>query len=277
MKGKYVLILFPLISMFIMGITSMGSLSTIQLDNGDIVNPYNENVGISSFEGSRPVTDEQFMDVYYDNTVQGSDLSIVMQGESMKQLYDEYKDQFPLTEKTFWEKIFFGAVNDPYVVCVRELDERLNAVFGKSNGHDEIAEELVGLMENYHIEHGEFVPSSNVRLQGLISTDPDLVEELNQLQGRGLNVGDTLVFIGVFAGLMGIALILGLRIFGSGLAGTSISFVFKLVTFLLVWGLVSLGSRGLLSNVPLIGGLVWVSLTFMYMMGVLLTLTGGNQ
>lgn len=277
MRGKYVLILFPLISMFVISISGVGSLNTIVLDNGDVINPYQENVGLATFEGSRTVNDERFQDVYFDASIDGSNLSDFEQGMSMRQLYLEYSDQFPLDEKTWWERIFFGSVNDPYVVCVRELDKRLNAVFGESNGHDQIAEELINLMENYHLEYGEFIPETNVELQGLLSIDPAIVEELNQIRGRGINVSKGIVFVGVFIGLMGIAIILGIRIFGSGLAGTSIGLVFKLVTFLLLWGLVSLGSSSVMRQIPLVGVLVWISLTFMYMLGVILSIEGGNE
>lgn len=107
----------------------------------------------------------------------------------------------------------------------------------------------------------------------IIKFDPDAVWEMEQLERRGIGLTVALIFVALFIGLIAIALIIGIRILGSGMAGVSISIVFRLTTFLLLWGILSAISSSVLLDFPMMGLLIWTCLTLSYVLGVVLSLS----
>jgi len=114
-------------------------------------------------------------------------------------------------------------------------------------------------------------------IETIIEVDPVSRSEWEELSDARIRITDTLVFIAVFVGLIVLIGIVGIRIFGSGLAETSVSSIVTITSFLLLWGLLSAFGYGLLNDIPVLGTVVWIALTFMYMLGVIFTITDAGD
>ena len=149
----------------------------------------------------------------------------------------------------------------------------LNDVFGFSEGHYNQAEDI------YDLRSAKGSPLINTEIYEVIKYDPNLIQEIGELSGFGLSLGNpNMLFIGMFLGAIVIAVILGIRLFGSGISETSIGIVYKLLILFLLWGLLSTLTYDLFVEIPNSYGLIiWLVLTFIYSIGGLLyTFSSGD-
>lgn len=73
-----------------------------------------------------------------------------------------------------------------------------------------------------------------------------------------------------------IAILLGIRAVGSGLADTSIATIRTAIMYLGIWITLSLTSAPLIESITTIGSVIYISLTIFYIIGVFQKITGGG-
>lgn len=74
--------------------------------------------------------------------------------------------------------------------------------------------------------------------------------------------------IGIFVGIIALAAVVGLRVFGSGISETSVSTIVMATAFGSIWLLFSALAYGLLAQIPLLGLGFYFFLTALYTLGV---------
>lgn len=153
---------------------------------------------------------------------------------------------------------------------VSKTNDLLDSTYGASDGHYFQSTDLVDARD----EKGASL--DNTEVWAIIKYDPDMLSEMKELEQRGMSLSNTVIFVGLFVGMIAVATIIGLHIFGSGLSGASITIIFQLVIFLLLWSILSIFSYSLFLDVPLIGMFLWMVLTFCYTVGVVMRLGVGS-
>lgn len=69
--------------------------------------------------------------------------------------------------------------------------------------------------------------------------------------------------------LIGIAVIVGLQIFGSGISEQSVKTIIVIVGYASIWGFFSILSINLILAIEIFGGIIYLILTIIYMIGVM--------
>lgn len=80
------------------------------------------------------------------------------------------------------------------------------------------------------------------------------------------------IFFGLISAIIGVALLIGIRALGSGIADASGSMVLRALIYSMVWTLLSTMTFGFLSLVPTFGLPLYSILSIMYAIGVMLSL-----
>lgn len=173
-------------------------------------------------------------------------------------IQDNYGGQFPLS----------GGVRDE---AIGKIKDNLNDVFYEHEGHLQMSSSLLMLAEDVYPTE----PSGD-NVYDIIKIDPEFAGELEEMRGWGLGIDKVLLFVGILIGIVVLALIIGVRIFGIGIAGVSIKIVIVFIAFFLLWIILSVLSMPILLDLPYIGEMMWVSLTIIYVIGLLLGLEGGG-
>lgn len=238
---KVTLLVFPLFVMFMIAVVSIGNVS----DDIDLSSSAN-----LTLSGSRNVTDEQVS--FFDNFVE-----------------NRYTDFGEPIWDSYFRNIFVNVTSSPL-----NFTERLNEEFGYEfeTGHKYISSLMLTTIDEVWENSADNVDENDVRY--VISRDPQGMEEWHELQAGGVDIDSIIVFVGIFVGIAIIIGIIGIRIFGIGLADTSIFFILQVTIFILLWALLSAFSYGYLSDIPVLGAITWILLTFMYMLGAVLYMTG---
>ncbi|MDD4938494.1 MAG: hypothetical protein PHX34_05840 [Candidatus Shapirobacteria bacterium] len=158
--------------------------------------------------------------------------------------------------------IFYWFWRDDFI---DDMSDVLNRWYGEYQEHDNQALELF----NERQDNGTALSQSAV--YEIIKYDPKSIEESNELQGFGLRLGSPdKLFIGMLLGGIAIVLVLGIRIFGSGISETSVSVAYKLLVLFLLWGILSTLTYDSFAEIPEgFGIIIWTVLTFMYGIGAL--------
>lgn len=73
-----------------------------------------------------------------------------------------------------------------------------------------------------------------------------------------------------------LAVIIGIRVLGSGLADSSISTIRSAIMYTGLWITLSLASVPLIESISIIGSVMYISLTIFYIVGVFQKITGGG-
>lgn len=228
---------FPLFVMFMITLVNVGSFTGSSSE---------------SFFGTRTVTDNQAE--LFDNFVQSS--------------YDNNGEDPNLTSRGGnW-----GSLESLQFIGGFTILQ--DSEFGVEEGHSTISSRLLQFMRDVFDENAVRVNENDVR--GQISVDPVSLAEWQELNASQLTISDTLVFIGIFFGIVVLIGIIGIRIFGVGLAEISIIFIIRVTLFLLIWGLLSIFASSALQDFPVVGASLWIVLTFIYAIGVFLNLSGSN-
>jgi len=179
---------------------------------------------------------------------------------------------------------FMVEITDHYLPPVSEGDRdvirwmikaELDYWFGSKSGHYYTADNLVYAAEDVYPEY----LTENQVLE-IIRIDPEWLEEMQVLYGRGLGLDQVIIFVGLITGLIALAAIVGLRVFGSGIAGVSVKIIISFTAFFLLWGILTAFSYPYLLGeytIPIFGPLIWVSLTFSYTLGLMMGLQGGGE
>ncbi len=179
---------------------------------------------------------------------------------------------------------FMMEITDHYLPPVSEGDRdvirwmikaELDYWFESKSGHYYTADNLVYAAEN---EYPDYLTSAQVL--AIIRIDPEWLEEMQVLYGRGLGLDKVIIFVGLITGLIALAAIVGLRVFGSGIAGVSVKIIISFTAFFLLWGILTAFSYSYLLGeytIPIFGPFIWVSLTFSYTLGLMMSLQGGGE
>lgn len=149
--------------------------------------------------------------------------------------------------------------------------DNLNNVFGESDGHEFQAKDLIDLRRSKSSSLNEN------EVENIIKYDPDMIAEMEAISGRGVGLSGTVIFVGILTGLIALVVLMGIHVFGSGLAGASISIAFKLTALFLLWGIFSVMSMDMLTDFPLFGSVLWVCLTGIYTLGVVIRISGKGE
>lgn len=195
--------------------------------------------------------------------VENSQLDAVTQTiQNLQQKYgDETKIEFTIKSKAVEGKSHWN-------VCIDTIKAQLDNQFERNRKHMDMAvhftEEILKRSKDNII--------SREHIRKVIQIDPDVSEELGMLEERSLVLGPNLIFVALFLGIVVLLFVMGIQIFGSGLAETTITFGIKILIFFLVWGIISAFSMHTITGVPLVGELIWVILTMIYSMGVFFNL-----
>lgn len=76
--------------------------------------------------------------------------------------------------------------------------------------------------------------------------------------------------------LMTIGIVAGLRAFGTGIAGISVEVLMKGTFYFGFWLILTELSMSLITAVPLVGGIIYLALTTMYLFGFVSSIGGGG-
>lgn len=91
------------------------------------------------------------------------------------------------------------------------------------------------------------------------------------------NLGTSLGLIGLIVGIIVLATIAGLRVFGTGTSDTSVKTIVLGTFALTLWGVFSILAMPTLTLVPLFGVIFYFGLTCMYTVGIFNSLSGGSS
>lgn len=86
-------------------------------------------------------------------------------------------------------------------------------------------------------------------------------------------LGAIIMFVGL-AVLVGVA---GINFLGSGLSDTSVRVITWVTFYGAIWGIFSVLAMNLIIAIELYGSLIYIALTFMYVIGVVQKIIGGNN
>ena len=86
-------------------------------------------------------------------------------------------------------------------------------------------------------------------------------------------VGGLIILVVIIA----LASVIGIRILASGLADTSIATVRTAIMYTGLWTTLSLASAPLIISIELIGAVLYIGLTIVFVIGVFQSITGGTQ
>lgn len=87
-------------------------------------------------------------------------------------------------------------------------------------------------------------------------------------------------FWGLLASIITISVIgalFGIQLFNTGLNSESVKTLIIAIAYMGLWGLFSILSQDLILSIPIFGAIVWFLLTFVYALGVIKKMTGGNE
>lgn len=74
-----------------------------------------------------------------------------------------------------------------------------------------------------------------------------------------------------------IGAIFGIQLFNAGLNSESVKTLIIAISYIGLWGLFSLLSYDLIMSIPVFGAIIWFLLTFVYALGIVKKITGGNE
>lgn len=239
-ETKTTLLVFPLFVMFMITLISIGSFSG--------------NATLDLYD-TRTITDYQVS--LFDNYIQDT--------------YDVYgENPNEKTDGGDWS----GSEAWDFVTVLTALQDSEFGNDDKHNGHIGISFVMLKAMRDVYNENAVRVDENDVK--SVIEIDPISFIEWQELNAGSIRLGDVLVFVGIFVGVAVLIGILGIRVFGIGIADASIKLILQTTLFLLLWTLLSIFAYGELSGIPILGPTMWIVLTFMYMGGAVLTITGSD-
>ena len=85
-------------------------------------------------------------------------------------------------------------------------------------------------------------------------------------------IGALIILIGIII----FAVLIGIQVLGSGLSPESIRIIITTVLYSGMWGILSILAAPLITSIEIFGGLIYISLTIGYVIGVIDKLGGGN-
>lgn len=105
-------------------------------------------------------------------------------------------------------------------------------------------------------------------------------EQIVFSQAADLNVSisdGSLMMIAIIVGLIVLAAVAGLKVFGSGISEVSVATIVKGTGFIAIWGILSLAAIGLITGVPIFGIAFYFFLTLLYTVGIMGQIGGGSD
>lgn len=95
--------------------------------------------------------------------------------------------------------------------------------------------------------------------------------------GGEFSLSSSLGFVALVVALMALAIVVGLRILGSGTSSISVSLMITGTFYLALWGVFSVMSLELLSALDVLGYILYLGLTLLYTVGIISSATGGGD
>lgn len=91
------------------------------------------------------------------------------------------------------------------------------------------------------------------------------------------DTASNLGIIALITGVIALALVVGIRVLGVGVSDVSVSTAVMATAFLSLWAMASLGSIELITAIPLVGPIIYFTLTGMYTLGILSQIGGSGD
>lgn len=264
------LILLPLAIMLVLSIVGVAGFggNSLQTEEGQIVTVGTDN-NISQFKGTREVSDTDAEYVHHGATDRST---LDEKGASVEWVYKNFDtDTWKDTVTIGYAPGTYTTTDTQFENAVLIFKKRLDETFGQSNGHKEISENILNYVEYYDNRKGELFPDTDTKFRAWLSIDPQIAEELEEVQNSQISLSSTLFYLGVMVGVIALAAVVGINVLGSGLSNASSGTIIFFVTMFMLWGLMSVGTQSIFSKIPLIGNFIYVLLTFSYSLGCILT------
>ena len=89
---------------------------------------------------------------------------------------------------------------------------------------------------------------------------------------------DTMFAVGLIVAAIALAAVVGIRVLGTGLSGTTVEIIWKSVLLYIMWGFLSVGALAVLTTIPFDAGVaIYIMMTVIYTIGVISTVRGGGD
>lgn len=113
---------------------------------------------------------------------------------------------------------------------------------------------------------------------GLISYHlSDKAGQLDVFSDFTFVLSDFFLAIGILLGLIILVALIGITVFGSGIKNESVRVIIIIVAYITIWVFLTIFSLHLLLESPSFGILIYLSLTTMYLIGVVGKMSGGSS
>jgi len=95
--------------------------------------------------------------------------------------------------------------------------------------------------------------------------------------GYGVSVGINEITgaIAIIIVLVSIAVVVGIKVFGSGISEQSVKVIIVITGYVSIWGVFSALTLNLINSIEIFGWVIYLILTIIYMVGVMNKLTNG--
>jgi len=162
-----------------------------------------------------------------------------------------------------------------YRMFATNLKTSLDEVFGDIDGHNTMAEILKERqIESDELSEDEYDLLTKEEVEEVVKLDPETLDKYEDIQsGLGstiLGITSSNFFLALVIAMVGILLVMGFGLFGSGFEGRSVSLIVRFIFFFSLWSIMSIFAQPILMDIPLFGGVVWMGLTLMYTLGIVM-------
>lgn len=128
---------------------------------------------------------------------------------------------------------------------------------------------ISGVITTYYVLYWDNGGSSQIKYE-------DLGKTYATSSLGDISLTSSLGFIALLVGLSALAVVVGLRILGSGTSEFSVSMVISVIFWMALWGVFSVMSLALISELGNLGNILFFCLTLLYTIGVYQTAKGSG-
>jgi len=170
-----------------------------------------------------------------------------------------------------------GSANFNYNTSIGE-----SQVYYDSNGHavifgnGTIAGEFGSIYNDADLAYWSNATGEYCLYLDQTGVDPLLFADFGKSGGISIDLGSSLGLLGLLMGVMALAVVSGLTIFGTGTSDSSVNIVVTCTAYLAVWGVFSALTLNLLMGFDSYGWLIYFTLTIMYTLGIIQSFTNSG-